>query len=78
MSEATLCGRRIAELNASDSALVRTYVWGVEVLESTQGAGGVGGLLWVILHAAFWPAAGTYFCAYWAAGLRAGRVGAAP
>jgi hypothetical protein len=64
INDPLLFGRHIAELNASDSALVRTYVWGVEVLESTQGAGGVGGLLWVILHAAFWPAAGTYFCAY--------------
>jgi hypothetical protein len=63
VSEPLRCGRHLLELNAAN-VLVRSYVWGVEVLESTQGAGGVGGLLWVILHAAFWPAAGTYFCAY--------------
>jgi len=64
VSEATLFGRRIAELNASDSALVRTYVWGLDLSERMDGAGGVGGLLWVTLHTASGPAAGTHFVAY--------------
>jgi hypothetical protein len=36
----------VAELNAnSGNARVRTYVWGTDLSGSTQGAGGVGGLL---------------------------------
>jgi RHS repeat-associated protein len=62
VSEATLFGRRIAELNASDSALVRTYVWGLDLSGTEQGAGGVGGLLWLTQHAG--PNTGTHFAAY--------------
>lgn len=41
----------IAELNASSSnAKVRTYIWGLDLSGTMQGAGGVGGLLMVIDH----------------------------
>ena len=38
----------LAELDAlASSAVVRTYVWGLDMSGSLQGAGGVGGLLWL-------------------------------
>lgn len=37
--------RHIAELNAADNALMRSYVWGLDLSGSLGGAGGVGGLL---------------------------------
>jgi len=41
----------IAELNANSSNVkVRTYIWGLDLSGSMQGAGGVGGLLMVIDH----------------------------
>ena len=41
----------IAELNANSSnAKVRTYIWGLDLSGTMQGAGGVGGLLMVIDH----------------------------
>jgi len=43
---------------------VRTYVWGLDLSGTMDGAGGVGGLLWVTLHTASGPAAGTHFVAY--------------
>jgi len=64
ISDPLLFGRHIAELRASDNALVRTYVWGLDLSGTEQGAGGVGGLLWVTLHTASGPAAGTHFAAY--------------
>jgi len=47
VSDPTQFGRHIAELRASDNALVRTYVWGLDLSGTEQGAGGVGGLLWL-------------------------------
>ncbi|WCJ58189.1 RHS repeat-associated core domain-containing protein [Fontisphaera persica] len=41
---------------------VRTHVWGVDVSGTPQGAGGVGGLLAVVVHSG--TNAGTYFPAY--------------
>jgi len=64
VSDPVLYGRHIAELRASDNALVRSYVWGLDLSGTTDGAGGVGGLLWVTLHTASGPAAGTHFAAY--------------
>ena len=64
ISDPLLFGRHIAELNAADNALVRTYVWGLDLSGTTDGAGGVGGLLWVTLHTASGPAAGAHFVAY--------------
>lgn len=35
----------LAELNATNNAVIRSYVWGLDLSGSFQGAGGVGGLL---------------------------------
>jgi RHS repeat-associated protein len=51
--------RHIAELNATNNALVRSYVWGLDLSGSMDGAGGVGGLL--IVNSA---ANGPHFAAY--------------
>ena len=59
-----LFGRHKVELNATDNTLVRTCLWGLDLSETMDGAGGVGGLLWVTLHTASGPAAGTQFAAY--------------
>ena len=37
----------IAELNATNNALIQSYVWGLDLSGTPTGAGGVGGLLWV-------------------------------
>jgi RHS repeat-associated protein len=37
----------VAELNATNNAVIRSYVWGLDLSGSEQGAGGVGGLLLV-------------------------------
>jgi len=37
----------VAEVNATAKTMVRGYVWGTDLSGSIQGAGGVGGLLWV-------------------------------
>ena len=37
--------RHIAELNAGDNSLLRSYVWGLDLSGSLDGAGGIGGLL---------------------------------
>jgi len=37
----------IAEVNAQTGELIRTYVWGLDLSGSFQGAGGIGGLLWI-------------------------------
>jgi len=63
VSDPTLFGRHVIELNATN-VVVRTYVWGLDLSGSLDGAGGVGGLLWVTLHTASGPAAGTHFAAY--------------
>ena len=63
VSDPTQFGRHIAELRASDNALVRTYVWGLDLSGTEQGAGGVGGLLWLTSFQL--PASSsTYFAAY--------------
>ena len=51
--------RCLAELNATNNALVRAYVWGLDLSGTLGGAGGVGGLL--MLSSA---ANGTHFYAY--------------
>jgi RHS repeat-associated protein len=37
--------RHVAELNATNNALVRSYLWGLDLSGTTDGAGGVGGLI---------------------------------
>gem|GEM_PF-3965608 len=56
-----LFGRHIVELNATNNALVRSYVWGLDLSETLEGAGG---LLWVTLYTAFGSVVGTHFAAY--------------
>ena len=51
--------RHIAELNATNNALVRSYVWGLDLSGTMDGAGGVGGLL--LINSA---ANGIHFVAY--------------
>ena len=64
VSDPMLFGRHIVEINGTNNALVRSYVWGLDLSGTMDGAGGVGGLLWVTLHTASAAAAGTHFCAY--------------
>jgi len=52
----------IAEVNAQTGNLIRTYVWGPDLSGTMQGAGGIGGLLWVNLETG--SHAGRYFAAY--------------
>ena len=64
VSDPMLFGRHIAELNATNNTLVRSYAWGLDLSGSLDGAGGVGGLAWVTLHAASGSASGTHFMCY--------------
>ena len=63
VSDPLLFGRHLLELNATN-VLARSYVRGLDLSGTLEGAGGVGGLLWVTLHTASGPAAGTQFAAY--------------
>ncbi|NGO39223.1 RHS repeat-associated core domain-containing protein, partial [Limisphaera ngatamarikiensis] len=62
VSDPGLFGRHIVELNGTNGAVVRSYVWGLDLSESLDGAGGVGGLLWVRLSGG--PGAGVHFVTY--------------
>ena len=62
ISDPELFGRHVAELNATNNSLVRAYVWGLDLSETLDGAGGVGGLLWVRVNTG--PATGTHFVCY--------------
>ncbi|MGA4643321.1 RHS repeat domain-containing protein [Limisphaera sp. 4302-co] len=62
MSDPELFGRHVAELNATNNSLVRAYIWGLDLSETLDGAGGVGGLLWV--RVAGGAASGTHFVCY--------------
>ena len=64
VSDPVLYGRHVAELRASDNALVRSYVWGLDLSGTMDGAGGVGGLLWVTVGPAVPSGPGAHFCAY--------------
>jgi len=64
VSDPLLFARHVLELNGTNNALMRSYVWGLDLSETMDGAGGVGGLLWLTLHTASGPAAGTHFVAY--------------
>ena len=64
VSDPLLYGRHVVDLNASNNVPVRSYAWGLDLSETLEGAGGVGGLLWVSLHPGSGPTAGTHFCAY--------------
>jgi len=57
-----LFGRHVVELKATDNSLVRAYVWGLDLSETLDGAGGVGGLLWVRVNTG--RATGTHSVCY--------------
>jgi RHS repeat-associated protein len=63
VSDPLLFGRHVIELNATNVS-VRSYVWGLDLSETMDRAGGVGALLWVTMHTGSGPGAGTHFCAY--------------
>ncbi len=44
VSDPLLFGRHVVELNATDNALMRSYVWGLDLSETLEGAGGAGGV----------------------------------
>ena len=62
MSDPELFGRHVAKLNATNNSLVRAYVWGLDLSETLDDAGGVSGLLWVRNGGG--PASGTHFVCY--------------
>jgi RHS repeat-associated protein len=64
VSDPLLFGRHVVDLNGSNNVPVRSYVWGLDLSGTLEGAGGVGGLLWVTLHTTSGLAARTHFCAY--------------
>jgi len=64
VSDPLVFGRNVLELNASNNALMRSYVWGLDLSGTMDGYSGVGGLLWATLHAASGAAAGTHFAVY--------------
>ena len=64
VSDPMLFGRHIVELNATNNTPVRSYVWGLDLSGTMDGAGGVSGLLWVTLHTASGPASGAHFTCY--------------
>ncbi len=61
-----------AELNGTNNALVRSYLWGLDLSDTVNGAGGIGGLL--ALNS---KAGGAHFTAYDGNGNVAGLVNAA-
>jgi RHS repeat-associated protein len=64
VSDPMLFGRHIVEINGTNNAVVRSYVWGLDLSGTMDGAGGVGGLAWVTLHTTTGPASGTHFTCY--------------
>jgi len=60
-SNRLLFGQHIAEPRATGNALVLSYVWGLDLSGTMDGAGGVGGLLWV---SNFQSPIGTHFVGY--------------
>jgi len=62
VNDPVLFGRHVAELNATNNSLVRSYVWGLDLSGTLDGAGGVGGLLWLTINSG--PSAGTHFVCY--------------
>jgi len=52
----------IAEVDVQTGELIRTYVWGLDLSGTFQGAGGIGGLLWINVETG--SHAGRYVVAY--------------
>lgn len=57
-----LFGRHIVELDTTKHTVGRSYIRCLDLSGTTDGAGGIGGLLWVNQHAGSHE--GTHFCAY--------------
>ena len=55
-------GWNVAARLAADLSPLASFAWGLDVSGTMQGAGGVGGLLWMTVPSG--ANAGTYFCAY--------------
>jgi len=55
-------GWNVAAILNSDFSLFTSFAWGLDLSGTLQGAGGVGGLLWMTVPSG--PNAGRYFCAY--------------
>ena len=64
LSDPLLFGRHVVDLNASNNVPLCSYVWGLDLSETMDRAGGVGGLLWMTLHTGSGAGVGTHFCAY--------------
>jgi len=64
LSDPLLLGRHLVDPNASNNVPLCSYVWGLDLSETMDRAGGVGGLLWVTLHTGSGAGAGPHFCAY--------------
>jgi RHS repeat-associated protein len=64
VSDPMLFSRHIVEINGTNNAVVRSYVWGLDLSGTMDGAGGVGGLAWVTLHTASGPVSGIHFTCY--------------
>ena len=54
----------IAEVDAQTGELIRTYVWGLDLSGTMQGAGGIGGLLWITHHDDHGVTASRFFCRF--------------
>jgi RHS repeat-associated protein len=54
----------LAELNATNNSAIRSYVWGLDLSGSLQGAGGVGGLLAVSDQSTINSSPSSHFAAY--------------
>ena len=61
ISDPMLFGRHVVELNATNNNQVLSYVCGLDLSGTEQGAEGVGGLLWLTQHAG--PNSSTHFAA---------------
>jgi len=55
-------GWNLAAILNSDFSLLTSFAWGLDLSGTMDGAGGVGGLLWMTVPSG--ANAGTYFCAY--------------
>lgn len=68
-------GWNLLALLNPQSSILQSFVWGLDLSASLQGAGGVGGLLEVTVHSGLYT--GAYVCAYDGNGNLAALVGAA-
>ena len=65
----------VAVLNGTNSTLLKSFLWGTDLIGTMQGAGGVGGLISITVPSG--PEAGTYFYSYDGNGNVVGLINAA-